>query len=421
MADRTNPCFSDHKSPGGYPLITIRNNKNSVILKVIFSLCTIFLLFVQPCQAMPAADKNVVLVMGDSRIYTDVLAARSAAVAQCLLSAVEKTAIERIPFTGLTEKFEIISGLLSSHRNKFISDYKVLKEINTDKYYRVLVQVTVSTLKLEEELANAGIILSPENLPKILFLIAEQQADDLSLQYWWRKEKSIFQSNAAVNSMKKIFAEKKFTVVDDEMIPYGLFEDLGLNAGLTDEQAVELGKRVNADLVIVGNAIASEMSNRMGEHIRTFKATVTVRGLLTESGDQVARTAHSEINANRDIATGSRQALSDAGFQTGNQMASQVLSKWRERMEKTEGITLTIKGTDILPYLVLFRNGLKKIEGVTSQQTLEMTPDEAVLMVKYDGASRNLADALLMKTFDPFGINIYELSKNTLHIELFAK
>ena len=401
--------------------MTLRENKKSVILNVIFSLCTVFLLFVQPCQAMPSDDKNVVLVMGNSRIYTDVLAARSAAVMQCLLSAVEKTAIEMIPFAGMTEKFETISDLLSSHRNKFISDYKVLKEINTDKYYRVLVQVTVSTLKLEEELANAGIILSPENLPKILFLVAEQQADDLFLQYWWRKEKSIFQSDAAVTSMKKIFTEKKFTTIDDEMIPYGLFKDLDLNAKLTDEQAIELGKRVNADLVIVGNAIASEMSNRMGDNIRTFKATVTVRGLLTESGDQVARTLHSETSVNRDIATGSRQALSDAGFQTGNQIASQVLSKWHERMEKTEGITLTIRGMDILPYLVLFRNELKGIEGVTSQQTLEMTPDEAVLMVKYDGASQDLADALLMKTFDPFGINIYELSENTLHIELFAK
>ena len=401
--------------------MTLQENKNSIILNVIFTICTVFLLFAQPCHATPPNDKNVVLVMGNSRIYTNVLAARSAAVAQCLLSAVEKTAIERIPFAGITEKFEIISDLISSHRNQFISDYKVLKELNTDKYYRVLVQVTVSTLKLEEELASAGIILSPENLPKILFLIAEQQADDLSLQYWWRKEKSIFQSDAAVYSMKKIFADKKFTVIDDEIIPYELFKDLGLNAKLTDEQAIEIGNRVNADLVIVGNAIASEMSNRMGENILTFKATIIARALLTESGEKIAGTTHSETSVNRNIASGSRQALSDAGLQTGNQMASQVLSKWRERMEKTEGITLTINGTDILPYLVLFRNELKKVEGVTSQQTLEMTPDEAVLMVKYDGASRGLADALLMKTFDPFGIHIYELSESTLHIELIAE
>ncbi len=401
--------------------MTHHEHKNAVIVNVFFSLCTVFLLFVQPCYAETSGDKNVVLVMGGSRIYTDVLAARSAAVSQCLLSAVQKTAIEMIPFAGLTEKFESISDLISGQRNQFISDYKVLKEVNTEKYYRVLVQVTVSDLKLNEALAAAGIVLSPENLPKILFLIAEQQADDISPHYWWRKEKSFFQTDAAVSAMKKIFTEKNFPIISDEMIPYGLIEDLGVKAELTKAQAIEIGQRVNADLVIIGNAIASEMSNRMGENIMTFQATVTAKALLTKSGEQIARTMLNESTVNRDISTGSSQALTDAGFQAGIALTSQILPKWQARMEKTGEITITINGTDILPYLVVFRNELKSLEGINSQQTLEMTPDEAILMIKYDGTSQDLADALLMKTFDPFSINIYESSENTLHIELVAK
>ena len=396
-------------------------HKNVVIFNVFFLICTLFLLFVQPCLAEPSGDQDVFLVMGESRIYTDVLAARSAAVSQCLLSAVEKKAIEMIPFAGLTENFESVSDLISGRRDKFISDYKVLKEVSTEKNYRVLVQVTVSSLKLEEALAHAGILLSPENLPKIIFLIAEQRADDISLQYWWREEKSFFQTDAAVSAMKKIFTEKRFSVINDEVIPFGLLGDMGLNAELTDAQAIEIGKRVNADLVIVGNAIAAEMSNRMGDNIMTFKATVTTKALLTGSGEQIAQAMNSETNVNRDIAAGSNQALTDAGFQTGTALTSQILPKWRERLEKAGEITLTIHGTDILPFLVVFRNELKSIEKVNSQQTLEMTPDEAILMINYDGTSQNLADALLMKTFDSFSINIYESSENTLNIELVAK
>ena len=394
-----------------------RNNQY-FFLNAFFALCIASLLTALPC---PAADNDEVLVMGDSRIYTDVLAARSAAISQCLLSAVEQTAIGIIPPDSLTEKFEIISDLVAGQRNQFIVDYKVLKEINTDKYYRVLVQVTVSSLKLKASLADAGIVLSSENLPKILFLITEEQADDLSAQYWWRREKSIFQSDAAVRSMKKIFAEKDFSVIEDEMIPYGTFEDLGLTSELTDNQAIELGKRLNADIVIVGNAVAAEMSNRMGEHILTFKATVTARALLAETGEQIAQATDSGTKVNRDISIGSSEALSDAGTRAGLDLTVQILSKWRERMENSGEITLTVKGTDILPYLVLFRNELKKIEGISSQQTVEMTPDEAVLMVKFDGSSQDLADALLLKTFDPFSINIYEISVNTLHIALVAK
>jgi hypothetical protein len=396
-------------------------HENAVILNIFFLFCTLFLLFAQPCLANASDDQNVVLEMGESRIYTDVLAARSAAVSQCLLSAVEKKAIEMIPFAGLTENFESVSDLISGRRDKFISDYKVLKEVSTEKNYRVLVQVTVSSQKLEEALAHAGILLSPENLPKIVFLIAEQRADDISLQYWWRKEKSFFQTDAAVSAMKKIFTEKRFTVINDEMIPFGIIEDLGLNAELTDAQAIEIGKRVNADLVIVGNALAAEMSNRMGDNIMTFKATVSAKALLTGSGEQIAQVMNSETNINRDITAGSNQALTDAGGQAGITLTSQILPKWRERMEKAGEITLTISGTDILPYLVVFRNELKSIEKVNSQQTLEMTPDEAILMIKYDGTAQDLAGALLMKAFDSFSINIYESTESTLHIELVAK
>ncbi len=396
-------------------------NKQFLLLRLTFLLCAICLLTAGPCLANPGADKNEVLVMGDSRIYTDVMAARSAAVSQCLTSAVQETAIGMIPFSVLAEKYETISDLLTSHRDQVISDYKVLKEIHTEKHYRVLVQVAISAVKLKEVLANAGIVISAENLPEILFLITEKQADDIAPRYWWREVKSLFQTDAAIRSMKTIFAEKGFPVIDDEMVPYGLFEDMALTSELTEEQALELGKRLNADIVIIGTAFAAEMSNRMGEDILTLKATVAAQGWLTETGEPIGRTTYSETKVSKNIAVGSSEALSDAGIQAGLDLTSQIMTEWHARMTKTDEITLTITGSDILPYLVLFRNKLKTIEGVTRQQTLEMTPDEAVLLVQYDKPSQELADALLRKTFEPFGINIYEISHNTLHIELVAR
>lgn len=399
----------------------LNKNKQFLLLKFTFLLCAICLLIARPCPANTGVDKNEVLVMGDSRIYTDVMAARSAAVSQCLTSAVQETAIGMIPFSVLSDKFETISNLITSQRDPVISDYKVLKEIHTEKHYRVLVQVTVSSVKLKEALANAGIIISAENLPEILFLITEQQADDIAPRYWWRQGKSLFQTDAAIRSMKTVFAEKGFPVIDDEMAPYGLFEDMALTSELTEEQALELGKRLNADIVIVGTAFAAEMSNRMGEDILTLKATVTARGLLTETGGQIGRTTYSETKVSKNITVGSSEALSDAGIQAGIDLTSQIMNEWHTRMTKAGEITLTITGSDILPYLVLFRKELKNIEGITRQQTIEMTPDEAVLLVQYDKPSQELADALLRKPFEPFSINIYEISHNTLHIELVVR
>ncbi|MEZ4550273.1 MAG: hypothetical protein R2860_08030 [Desulfobacterales bacterium] len=39
---------------------------------------------------------------------------------------------------------------------------------------------------------------------------------------------------------------------------------------------------------------------------------------------------------------------------------------------------------------MLFRNELQTIDGVTGQHTKEMTPDEAVLTVKYGNTARRI-------------------------------
>lgn len=393
------------------------HQKKSTLIKMTVAALLVFLLFVSPCLADQTEKTKVVSVIGDSRIYSDVLSARSAAVSACLYDAVEITAIEILPFSSLTVNFQIISSLLASYRSEFIKDYKVLKEFNTEKSYRVLVQVTVSVDKLTEKLADAGIMVASENLPKILFLLAEQHVDDLSMQYWWRKGRPLFQQHSVLEPMGQIFENKGFPIIDHEMISEDFFNDLDLTGNLSDVEAVQLGKLLNADLVIAGTAIANETANRMGEDIKSFKGTVTVRAILTETGEQIASASDMAISVSTDSSTGSIYALSDACYKTGSGLVSQVLSKWQELQGRSGELTLSFKGSNILTDLVAFRNSLKQIEGVTSQRTLEMTANEAVLAISYEGSTKKLADALLLNIFDDFGINIYEISENRLNIE----
>ena len=395
--------------------------KQSIFLKIIFPLCVLCLMAARPCPAEPADGEKEILAMGASRIYTDILAARSAAVTQCLQTAVEKVVIEMTPTDILTKKFDIITNLIAAQRNPVITNYKVLKEIHTEKNYQVLVQVTVSTAKLKAALGDAGILVSARNLPTILLLITEQQANDLAPHYWWQNKQSFLPSDAAASAMKQLFAKKEFSMIDEAMVPYDLFEDLAPGLPLSDEQAVEMGRRLNADIVVTGSAVTREMANRMGENVLTFQGIVTVRALMTDSGQEIARAQASDTRVSRDSDAGSREALSAAGTRAGANLADQMMAAWYVRILPPGEITLRIAGRDILPYLVLFRNELQTIDGVTGQHTKEMAPDEAVLTVKYGNTAQDLADALMLKTFDAFGINIYEISQNTISIELVVK
>ncbi|MBU4462793.1 MAG: hypothetical protein KKB05_02470, partial [Proteobacteria bacterium] len=67
---------------------------------------------------------------------------------------------------------------------------------------------------------------------------------------------------------------------------------------------------------------------------------------------------------------------------------------------------------------VQFRKALNDISGINRVQLKEMRIDESVIFVDFQGNAKELADALMLKAFDSFGINIYEVSQNSLRIEL---
>ncbi len=371
-------------------------------------------------RAQVEPELKSVTTIGVSRIYTDVPNARYAAIAECLLTSVENTAIEMLPATTVTDEFEPLSKLLSGQRDKFIIGYKVLKEIKTENDYRVLVQVSVSKDKLKQELVEAGILMGAETLPTVVFLVAERYADDLSFQYWWRKGKPLFQVDAAARPMMAAFEKNGFPVIDPENIPDELFDDMDLPAQLSDEAAIALGKLLNADLVVPGTAIADQTPNRMGKDTLSFKGTINARVLSVKTGQAITTIEDSTAAIGRDLTAGSRKALADAGSQAALKLADEVYARWMQLKRNTGMINLHIKGENILPYLVMFRESLRTTDGIKNQRILEMTPNEALVAVDYAGSPQELADVLILKGFEDFGVNIYDISQNTLNIELIG-
>jgi len=84
-------------------------------------------------------------------------------------------------------------------------------------------------------------------------------------------------------------------------------------------------------------------------------------------------------------------------------------------------VKVLVDGTQNLSNFVLFRRVLSDIPGVEGIKIREMKADASTLMVGYAGTPKALADALILKTFDTFGININEVSESHLRIEIVSK
>ena len=84
-------------------------------------------------------------------------------------------------------------------------------------------------------------------------------------------------------------------------------------------------------------------------------------------------------------------------------------------------IEVVVAGTRNLKHFIQFRQALGGLAGVAALSTREMTADRTTLEVTYQGRARELADALMMNTFDAFGVRIYEVSDYNLQVELIPQ
>ncbi len=378
-------------------------------------------------NVMAAEEKPLtkdIEVIGTATIYKDnVAAARDQAISNSLVSAVDMVVVDLLPREYLIQMFETLNETLYVHTGKFVQGYKVLTESRFGNKYRVIVQVTVSTNNLEEQLSIAGIMVEKKTLPNILFCIAEQNLEDLAPQYWWGADFTFFKS-VCESALAETIREKGFPVIyhgglvpnmDIEAENYKLGFD---NPYLSNEEAVALGIHWQADVVIVGKAIVQKAPNIMGANRRSFKGTVIARALQTNTGEEIAATTQTAVTVNVDENAGSYDAFSSAGSLAGQELASQIIFAWQKEVKKLTTIEIIVEGIGELSNFVMFRKIISEMTGVMGLQTKEMKFDEAAIAVDFQGNAKELADALMLNTYETFGINIYEVSQNRLRIEL---
>ena len=368
-----------------------------------------------------AAESQTIIAFGESRIHGDVASAKNAAVSRGLLSAVKTAAAQLISNQDLTENFGTVAGMLSSRQDAFVQGYRILKEFRGEKHYHVLVQATVSKQKIQKAFSQAGIRTKSVQMPAVLLMVAEKNIDDLGFDYWWRQGYADFSQPASVSPIKQVFTREGFTLVQPDSgggSSGDLFSGIDPGARPSDHEASLLARRLDADIVIVGTAVAEATANRMGENIRTFKADVNLRVIDAGTGKTLTTVQKRALTAGEDPDKGGKTALADAAYQAGKYLADRVAPLWRNTEQADDQFMIRVQGDSVLLYLEDLRSALRDQSGVSGIQTSEMTGNSATLAVNFDGTARELANHLLVQSFDRFGINIREISEDGMSVQL---
>lgn len=405
------------------------NMKNSCFfnVKAVFSVTLLLIILFYASEAFCVRDssaEHVIVSIGHSRIYSDVANAKRAAVSDGLLSVVQNTASQLLSEEELTENFGTVAGVLLRQQDEFIQSYRILEESQTEKHYQVLIQATVSKQKIKEAFTSAGLRAAPVKMPSVLFMIAEKNIDDLGFEYWWHKGYSKYSAQVALSPIKQVFLQKGFTVIEPDQRDTGereLFSGIDLDSEPADYEASIVANRLGADIVVVGRATAEATSNRMGEDIRTFKASVNLRVIDTTTGENLTTVREQDMTVSRNPEKAGKNALADAAYRAGGQLSDRIVSLWRRASQTAGKFKINIKGDMLLTHLEKVRSTLKQQPGVSELRTTEMTAESAALALDYEGTPQELADKLLMQSFAGFGINISDITSEGLSVELISE
>ncbi len=394
---------------------------SKILIRFIFMVFYLYAFFAHSVnlQAEDQIATKTVVVIGAGKIYKENSArARKEAIENSLISAVESVALDLIPPESLHKTFQSFNEALYNQTGKFIQGYKVLAEFKIKNAYRVMVEANVSIAGLTKLMSDAGIMSGGKSLPIILVLVSEQNLEDTSPKYWWGKKAvggETFSVSAFIETMKSM----GLPVLDHPSIAQNTSIDDGYDkADLDKEEAVDLGLNLKADIVIVGKTIIDQAQNIMGKNIRSFKGVVSARAIRTDTGEEIATITQSAVTANADETIGARKALSAAGSLAGEILASQIIDAWQNKDEQTNIIGIVVEGTDNMANFEKFIGIINKISGVKHLQIKELKAKETVISVEFKGKAKTLADALMLKSYGSVDINIYEVSKNHLRVEL---
>ena len=369
------------------------------------------------------------------------------AISNSLISAAESAIIEILPIDVIVDNFQEINTILHNHtKNNFMVQYNVLTNNENSGTYKVIVKTTIDTEKIRQHLKMANIVVADGTMPTILLVISEQSPGETNPVCWWAEGLPQPQTVAG-KIISEILQKQGFSVVNQNtdrnanqntnqsanqnIEIYKVQNQLTQNTpeqsesfnnpnicDLTDIKIISLCKQYKADIAITGEVISVEGVNTMGSE-KSFKATVNINAIRADLGHIIASSTKETIVMNENAVEGSQQAIISAATDAGKDMAFKIAEVWKKiNNDDDKVLSITLAGYKFYPSFIHFRQELNNMQGVTNVQTKEMMSNKAVLSLKFAGSKTELAKALIIKSFNFFGIEISnETTENNLNIK----
>lgn len=394
-------------------MIMTVNAAARLAIRLMLSACLVF-----PAAGLAAGQPNVLtgVTTGQQKIYKEnIPAAKKKAVNQALAQAVQNAFASLVSRQVFASNLEFLYDRLVPGAMDYVVTYRVLDSIQYKDRYLVGVESKINLDLLEKTLQEARILKVGKERPTVLFLIAEQTPEDILPRYWWGNNPEPYTSLADTTLKAELSGTRVVLANPGPDFPDPSFYNITFTSIYDDAAAMALGRALKADLVILGKAGASESFNRMGDE-KAFDAVVDLRGYDLATETPVIQTKASATATSQTEADGVVRALTEASLAAGRDLGQKIGRFWSKTLRKESSFEVFIQGEGFLPRFLALKQKFQNIRDIQNMQPREIGSDHAVMEVVYKGSPQQFANALLLKTFDGFGIEIAEVSEEGLRI-----
>lgn len=376
-----------------------------------------------PGSSLAAKDSDVLTGVTTAKkmiVNHNIQQAKQTAVSDALDLAVQNAFAEIVSRQVFASNLDFFYNQVLSRASDYIIAYRVLSGIESNDNYLVAVESKVDLSLLEKTLTDARLLNADKNKPVVLFFIAEKTPADLLPRYWWGNNPIPYQSLAEDVIVQRMRQERFVVTGNNADRPDPSFYNITFKSIYDIAAAKDLGREMKADMIVFGKASSSEAINRMGEE-KTFNAQISLEAYNLETGEK-AVTSQVQAVAKSDTAIkGNSQAILKAADLSSRDLSEKINTYWSQNLRKEHAFDVRLEGEDFLARFIALKKRLRQISGIENMQPKEMGSNYALIEVFYKGKSSQFADAVMLKTFDSFGLEISEVTDKLVSIRFIEK
>jgi hypothetical protein len=388
-------------------------------------------------------------IVGDNEVH-----ARQMAREQALRQAVEMVAGTIVTGISETQQFMAVRDDITSQSSGFVRRHEVKSQACSDGVCRVTVRALVAKGRLADHLSEIGLLIQQRGYPRVVMLISEQNVGEERPSAWWSQTevRSQVVENTLVRYLNHTFNPDEklannpnrvcgtsFPPLDECWTPLDpgmrfrfmdyrsvaatpMVREAVSGTDLTDAQAQELGRLLDAEVALVGTARAEQIETGEGSifgSAHRINGVVSFRAIDVSSGQIIGTASAMHAIQNVHLQRGGEVALAGAARRAVPQIQKAIAESWSAEQSGGRMVRLEVNGLGSWNDLIEFQNHLRSgVTGVRSVQQRRMDGSTAELEVQTTITTEQLATELATRPVGRFSVRVTRVDASSVGIQL---